>query len=126
MSCKSLAGLAAGIGIAGIAVGASATDYHEHSEEHLAAFEELCWSGPADEAFCACALEAVQRHLPPEYVSLEACVMCGDSEEHDHFFSVHEDLPTHAAHDVEDAVIACRDEHVDLEDVDEDFPRHRP
>ncbi len=56
------------------------------------------------EAFCACSIDAINAHLPPEYASM------GDAG-----FEVSADLPEDVANVVDDAVIACRDEHIDLD-----------
>ena len=74
------------------------------ADGHLAVVEKECLSSIGHEKFCGCLLDAVEEHLPAEYV-----VLTQGS------FDISEDAPQALIDRVDEETIACRDEHVDLE-----------
>lgn len=85
-----------------ISTTSTALAHDEHDFKFLVTMEAICLASIGNDEFCGCTREVLATHLPPEYASFE----------HDGLISP--DIPDEIVDVVDEAVLECRDEHVDM------------
>jgi hypothetical protein len=95
-----------GIAIAKPKAPADDAQYH-HSEAVMSALTRQCDEGIGNDAFCECAVDAVNMYLPPQYASLLS-VSLGDGSTLQ-IFDLHGDIPRHIEDKLDNEVLHCRE-----------------
>lgn len=85
-----------------ISFAGTSSAHDEHDEKFLIAMEAICLASIGNDGFCGCTREALATHLPPEYASFA------------HEGLIRPDVPDEVVDIVDEAVLACRDTHVDM------------